>query len=149
MDETGKVYAKKYDKYRQINRYLEFVRDSLKDYPEKNIKIVDFGSGKAYLTFALYYYVVKILKIEAEIYGVDLKEDVIKFCNNTAEKLNYKGLKFVYGDIKSFDILNKADFVITLHACDTATDDAIIQSLKWDAKIIMCVPCCQHEFFLK
>ena len=85
--------------------------------------------------------------MDIEIYGVDIKEDVIEFCNKNSKELNYASLKFVYGDIKSFDVLNNADFVVTLHACDTATDDAIIQALKWNAKIIMCVPCCQHEFF--
>lgn len=147
MTKEGKVTAAKYDKFRQINRYLEFVRDALKEYSGKKIKVVDFGSGKAYLTFALYYYLVKIAGIEAEIYGVDLKKDVIEFCNSVSEKLDYRGLKFVYGDIKSFDLLNNADFVITLHACNNATDDAIIQAMKWNAQIIMCVPCCQHEFF--
>ena len=147
MNKEGKVITSKYDKFRQINRYLEFVRDSLKSHKFDKIKVVDFGSGKAYLTFALYYYLVKILNIDAEIYGVDLKKDVIEFCSQTAKKLSYNGLKFVYGDIKSFDLLKNADFVITLHACDNATDDAIIQALKWNAKIIMCVPCCQHEFF--
>ncbi len=150
MDKNGKVFQKKYDKFRQINRYLEFISDIVKEFPtDRKLKIVDFGSGKAYLTFALYYYLVKKLKMDIEIYGVDIKEDVIEFCNKTSEELNYEGLKFVYGDIKSFDILKNADFVVTLHACDTATDDAIIQALKWNAKVIMCVPCCQHELFGK
>ena len=150
MDKNGKVFQKKYDKFRQINRYLEFISDIVKEFPtDRKLKIVDFGSGKAYLTFALYYYLVKKLKMDIEIYGVDIKEDVIEFCNKTSEELNYEGLKFVYWDIKSFDILKNADFVVTLHACDTATDDAIIQALKWNAKVIMCVPCCQHELFGK
>jgi SAM-dependent methyltransferase len=150
MDKDGKVNSKKYDKFRQINRYLEFIKDVITELPSnRRLKIVDFGSGKAYLTFALYYYLVTIMKKDVEIYGVDIKKDVIEFCNKTANELNYINLKFVYGDIKSFDTLNNADFVVTLHACDTATDDAIVQAVKWNAKVIMCVPCCQHEFFNK
>lgn len=150
MDNNGKVFQKKYDKFRQINRYLEFISDVVKEFPtDRKLKIVDFGSGKAYLTFALYYYLVKRLKMDIEIYGVDIKEDVIEFCNKTSKELNYDSLKFVYGNIKSFDVLKNADFVVTLHACDTATDDAIVQALKWNAKVIMCVPCCQHELFGK
>mgnify|MGYP003590359871 FL=1 len=126
MNKEGKVITSKYDKFRQINRYLEFVRDSLKSHKFDKIKVVDFGSVKAYLTFALYYFLVKILNIDAEIYGDNKKKDVIEFCSQTAKKLSYNGLKFVYGDIKSFDLLKNADFVITLHACDNATDDAII-----------------------
>lgn len=150
MDKSGKVKSTKYDKFRQINRYLEFIKDIVNELPSgRRLKIVDFGSGKAYLTFALYYYLVQILKKDVEIYGVDIKKEVIEFCNKTAEELKYRNLKFVYGDIKSFDILNNADFVVTLHACDTATDDAIVQAVKWNAKVIMCVPCCQHELFNK
>ncbi len=150
MDKDGKVNSKRYDKFRQINRYLEFIKDIINELPtDRKLKIVDFGSGKAYLTFALYYYLVKIMKKDVEIYGVDIKKDVIEFCNKTSEELKYEGLKFVYGDIKSFDTLKNADLVVTLHACDTATDDAIVQAVKWNAKVIMCVPCCQHELFDK
>lgn len=146
MDENGKVYKKMYDKYRQLNKYLEFVEDSLPYLPDQ-ITIVDFGCGKAYLTFALYYYLVKILKKEVRIIGLDLKEDVISFCNGIAEELGYDTLEFLMGDIKDYESNETIDMVVSLHACDTATDEAIGKAVKWHAKVIYAVPCCQHELF--
>ena len=112
---------------------------------KEKIRIVDFGSGKAYLTFSLYYYIVEVLGVEAEITGIDLKEDVVKFCNETAKKLSYKKLSFLCGDIKTFDNFEGIDMIVTLHACDIATDMAIAHGIKWKSRIIMVVPCCQHE----
>lgn len=150
MNEEGQVFKKKYDKFKQINKFLEIVDDSLSD---KNIKddfmIIDFGCGKAYLTFALYYYFYYIKNIKAKIIGLDLKEEVILFCNETAKKLNYENLKFMYGDIRDFEYKNKVNMIVTLHACDTATDAALIKAIGWDCDIILSVPCCQHEFFNK
>lgn len=148
MNENGKVYKDKYDKFRQINKYLEFIRDIKDEITKKEkIRIVDFGSGKAYLTFSLYYYIVEVLGVEAEITGIDLKEDVVKFCNETAKKLSYKNLRFLCGDIKTFDNFEGIDMIVTLHACDIATDMAIAHGIKWKSRIIMVVPCCQHEIF--
>lgn len=148
MNEKGKVFKDKYDKFRQINKYLEFIRD-IKDElnKKKKIRIVDFGSGKAYLTFALYYYINEVLGVEAEITGIDLKKDVVEFCNDTAKKLEYKNLKFLWGDIKTFTEFEGIDMIVTLHACDIATDMAIAHGIKWKSRIIMVVPCCQHEVF--
>ena len=148
MNEKGKVFKDKYDKFRQINKYLEFIRD-IKDElnKKKKIRIVDFGSGKAYLTFALYYYINEVLEVEAEITGIDLKKDVVDFCNETAQKLEYKNLKFLWGDIKTFTEFEGIDMIVTLHACDIATDMAIAHGIKWKSRVIMVVPCCQHEVF--
>ena len=148
MNENGKVYKEKFDKFRQINKYLEFIKDLEPELRKKdNIRIVDFGSGKAYLTFALYYYITEVLGLKAEITGIDLKKDVVEFCQSTAEKLNFKNLKFLWGDIKSFTKFEGIDMIVTLHACDIATDMAIAQGIKWKSRIIMVVPCCQHEIF--
>ena len=150
MNEDGQVYKKKYDKFKQINKFLEIVDDSLAG---KNIRddfmIIDFGCGKAYLTFALYYYFYVIKKVKVKITGLDLKEEVIEFCNETAKKLNYENLKFTYGDIRNFEYKNKVDMIVTLHACDTATDAALVKAIAWNCDIILSVPCCQHEFFNK
>lgn len=148
MTKDGKVVKAKYNKFRQINKYLELLRTSLDVLPkDRPLKIVDFGCGKAYLTFALYYYVVKILGRDADITGLDLKEDVIDYCNKVAKDLNYTSLEFQKGDIKDYDRTQDVDMVIMLHACDNATDEGIVQSLRFNAKIIIAVPCCQHEFF--
>ena len=148
MDSDGRVFKKKYDKFRQLNKYLEFVSDSLGRLEDLDvIRIIDFGCGKAYLTFALYYYLVKLQNRNVEIIGLDLKEDVIKFCNDTASTLGYDGLTFELGDIKDSETEKTVDMVVSLHACDTATDEALIKSVGWDAKIIFAVPCCQHELF--
>ncbi len=148
MNEKGKVFKDKYDKFRQINKYLEFIRD-IKDElnKKKKIRIVDFGSGKAYLTFALYYYINEVLGVEAEITGIVLKKGVVEFCNDTSKKLEYKNLKFLWGDIKTFTEFEGIDMIVTLHACDIATDMAIAHGIKWKSRIIMVVPCCQHEIF--
>ncbi len=148
MNAQGKVLAAKYDKFRQINKYLETVAacvDKLKS--DKPLRIVDFGCGKAYLTFALYHYIVNVRGLKTVMTGLDLKDDVIKFCNKTAQNLGYDMLKFENGDIRSFKNDEDIDMVITLHACDTATDEAIVQAISWNTKIILTVPCCQHELF--
>ncbi|SCG83161.1 hypothetical protein DW1_1591 [Proteiniborus sp. DW1] len=148
MNEKGKVFSKKHDKFKQINRFLEMVADVIpKIRTDKELNIVDFGCGKSYLTFALYHYLVDILKLNVNIIGLDLKQDVIKFCNEVACDLNYDRLKFIYGDIKDFKEMDKVDMVVTLHACDTATDAALVKAVNWDAQAILSVPCCQHELF--
>ena len=149
MDQSGKVLQKHYAKFRQINRFLEIVSDVSDFLPAKAepLRIVDFGCGKAYLTFALYYYLKLKLKKEVEIIGLDLKEDVIDFCSRIAGDLKYDGLKFQKGDISEYSDQEKADMVVTLHACDTATDYALIKAVGWDASVILSVPCCQHELF--
>jgi len=150
MTKDKKVVKAKYNKFRQINKYLELLKSSIDTLPsDRPLKIVDFGCGKAYLTFALYYYVVKILGRQAYITGLDLKEDVIDYCNKVAKELNYDTLEFQKGDIKNYSRTQDVDMVIMLHACDNATDEGIVQSIKFNAKIIIAVPCCQHEFFSK
>ena len=148
MTKDGKVVNSKYNKFRQINKYLELIKPSIDMLPkDRPLKIVDFGCGKAYFTFALYYYVVKILNMQAEITGLDLKEEVIDYCNKVARELGYDSLEFQKGNIKDYSRTQDVDMVIMLHACDNATDEGIVQSLKFNAKIIIAVPCCQHEFF--
>lgn len=148
MTNDKKIVKAKYNKFRQINKYLELLKSSVDTLPtDRPLKIVDFGCGKAYLTFALYYYIVKILGREAYITGLDLKEDVIDYCNKVAKELNYETLEFQKGDIKNYSRTQDVDMVIMLHACDNATDEGIVQSIKFNAKIIIAVPCCQHEFF--
>jgi SAM-dependent methyltransferase len=146
MDSDGKVFKKMYDKFRQLNKYIEFVDDSL-PYLGDDLTIIDFGCGKAYLTFALYYYLVKLKGRQVKIIGLDLKEDVIKFCSETASTLDYDGLQFKMGDIKDFEFNDNVDMVVSLHACDTATDEALGKAVGWGAKVIYAVPCCQHELF--
>ena len=149
-DEKGKVFKAKYDKFRQINKYLELVADCIPDTAQgQPLRIVDFGCGKAYLTFALYHYLVNIRGLCVEVVGLDLKEDVIAFCNQVANDLGFTHLTFCQGDIKSYDNRRKVDMVVTLHACDTATDDALVQAVKWECQTILSVPCCQHELFRK
>ena len=143
----GKIHQKYYDKFKQINRYLEFIRDIADDLEQaqETLRIVDFGCGKSYLTFAMYYYLKRMLGRQVEIIGLDLKQDVITHCNEIAKKLGYEGLTFLCGDIKDYEEARQVDMVVTLHACDTATDYAIAQAISWGAKVIMVVPCCQHE----
>lgn len=146
MTKDGKVVQKRYDKFRQINRYLEMVEDVLPHLDKKElIRIIDFGCGKSYLTFALYHYLVVVKQYAVEIVGLDLKADVIAFCNQLAQDLRYEHLAFQVGDIGAYRDEQKVDMVITLHACDTATDMALQKAVGWGAKVIMSVPCCQHE----
>ena len=142
----GKVVKAKYDKFRQINRYLEFIEDIIPKLPTgKTLRIIDFGCGKSYLTFAMYYYLHEVKKYPVQITGLDLKTDVIDHCNRLAQEYGYDKLTFEKGDIASYEGADKVDMVVTLHACDTATDYAIEKAVKWDAEVIMVVPCCQHE----
>lgn len=144
--QEGKIVRARYDKFKQINRYLEFVEDVLPVFEkEESIHIIDFGCGKSYLTFALYYYLHELKGINVSITGLDLKEDVIDHCNELAGKYGYDGLCFLKGDIANFEGDGKVDMVVTLHACDTATDYALKKAVDWKAKVIFSVPCCQHE----
>jgi SAM-dependent methyltransferase len=148
MNTAGQVLKKYYSKFRQINRFLEIVEDVVDTLPkDKVLQIVDFGCGKAYLTFALYYYFTIVKNRAVQITGLDLKKEVVAFCNETASALGYTGLTFQLGDIADFTGLDQVDMVVTLHACDTATDLALIKAVSWQADLILSVPCCQHELF--
>ncbi len=142
----GAIVKSKYNKFKQINRYLEFVEDILPALPkERTIHIIDFGCGKSYLTFALYYYLHELKQLDVMITGLDLKTDVINKCNQLAERYGYDQLQFFQGDISTFQGAECVDMVVTLHACDTATDFAIKKAVDWGARVIFTVPCCQHE----
>ena len=142
----GKIVRSRYDKFRQINRFLEFIEDILPTLSkERTVHIIDFGCGKSYLTFAMYYYLHVLKGYDVEITGLDLKEDVIVNCNRLSEKYGYKKLHFIRGDIAAYNGTGSVDMVVTLHACDTATDYAIAKAVDWKAEVIMSVPCCQHE----
>lgn len=150
MMPDGKVHKNKYDKFRQINRYLEFVDDCLPSVTDISpLRIVDFGCGKAYLTFALYDYLVNRNGMKAEITGLDLKEDVVEHCADLAKQFGFSGLEFKVGDIAGYQSDKAADFVISLHACDTATDAALAKAVNWGARVVLAVPCCQKELIKK
>ena len=158
MTKEGAVVSAKYSKFRQINRFLEYVRDIIpevkalygKDFTaERPLRIADFGCGKSYLTFAVYYYLTEIERLPAEIVGLDLKEGVIKECQKLAAEFGYEKLNFFVGNIADFSYKNKPDVIITLHACDTATDFALNFAVRQNAFAILSVPCCQHEINLQ
>ena len=177
MTADGKIVRNQYDKFRQINRFLEFIDDILpelmnaaqgenpketnskdanplvknplatnpKNEYQRELRIVDFGSGKSYLTFAMYYYLVIQKGLKIQMIGLDLKESVINHCNDLAKKYQYDSLQFIVGDIADYEGVSQVDMVVTLHACDTATDYALVKAVAWNAKVILSVPCCQHE----
>lgn len=144
--QDGKIVKSRYDKFRQINRFLEFIEDILPklDKTRENV-IIDFGCGKSYLTFAMYYYLHEMKGYLIRIIGLDLKKDVISHCGRLAEHYGYDKLQFYHGDIASYEGVDHVDMVVTLHACDTATDYALEKAVRWGAKVILSVPCCQHE----
>lgn len=146
MTKAGKIVRTKYDKFRQINRFLEFIEDVLPYLPkDRELTILDFGCGKSYLTFAMYYYLHELKQYPVRIIGLDLKRDVIAKCNTLSEQYGYDRLNFFEGDIASYEGVEQVDMVVTLHACDTATDHALYKAISWGAQVILSVPCCQHE----
>ena len=155
MSVKGKILKSSFNKFKQINKYLEFIDDVIEELKAKklitnHINVLDFGCGKSYLTFALYYYLKNYRKdLTFSIVGLDLKKDVIEFCNKLAKKLNYENLEFLNGNIKDYDKSKEVDLVFSLHACNNATDYSLEKALSLDAKAILAVPCCHHEFFEK
>ena len=146
MTREGKIVHARYDKFRQINRFLEFIEDILPRLPrDREITILDFVCGKSYLTFAMYYYLRELKRYDVKIVGLDLKEDVIVRCQELADRYGYDKLRFCQGDIASYEGVSRVDMVVTLHACDTATDFALAKAVGWGASVILSVPCCQHE----
>lgn len=146
MTQDGKIVRTKFDKFRQINRFLEFIEDILPELDkDREITILDFGCGKSYLTFAMYYYLHELKKYDIRIIGLDLKKEVIAHCSELGKEYGYEKLTFLEGDIADYEGVNAVDMVVTLHACDTATDYALAKAIGWNAKVILSVPCCQHE----
>lgn len=146
MGQDGKIIRTRYDKFRQINRFLEYIEDILpKLDKERELTIIDFGCGKSYLTFAMYYYLKELKGYNIRIIGLDLKADVIEHCNELRTRYGYDKLDFYVGDIATYKDVDKVDMVVTLHACDIATDYALAKAVKWGAEVILSVPCCQHE----
>ncbi|WP_314407802.1 SAM-dependent methyltransferase [uncultured Gemella sp.] len=146
QNNDGKIIKSKYNKFKQINKYLEFIKQATTQLDSsKQITILDFGSGKSYLTFSAYYYLTKVLNLNVKIIGIDLKKEVIEHCNDIADKLNFTNLSFIYGDVIDYENKDEIDMVISLHACNTATDIAILKALGWKAKVFFAVPCCQKE----
>ena len=146
MTPEGKVVRAKYDKFRQINRFLEFIEDIRPELAsDRELTMIDFGCGKSYLTFAIYYYLHELRGYDLRIIGLDLKEDVIAHCSQLAQEFGYEKLQFLTGDIADYEGVSQVDLVVTLHACDTATDYALAKAVGWNAKAILSVPCCQHE----
>ena len=146
MTADGNIVKSRFDKFRQINRFLEFIEDILPQLDkERELTILDFGCGKSYLTFAMYYYLHELKKYDIRVVGLDLKKDVIERCSRLAEKYGYEKLTFLVGDIADYEGVQEVDMVVTLHACDTATDHALAKAVGWKAKVILSVPCCQHE----
>ena len=146
MGQDGKIIRTRYDKFRQINRFLEYIEDILpKLDKQRELTIIDFGCGKSYLTFAMYYYLNELKGYNIRIIGLDLKADVIEHCNELRTRYGYDKLDFYVGDIATYKDVDKVDMVVTLHACDTATDYALAKAVKWCAEVILSVPCCQHE----
>ena len=146
MGQDGQIIRTRYDKFRQINRFLEYIEDILpKLDKERELTIIDFGCGKSYLTFAMYYYLKELKGYNIRIIGLDLKADVIEHCNELRTRYGYDKLDFYVGDIATYKDVDKVDMVVTLHACDTATDYALAKAVKWGAEVILSVPCCQHE----
>lgn len=146
MTADGHVVKSRYDKFRQINRFLEFIEDILPRLDKGKVNtIIDFGCGKSYLTFAMYYYLKEVKGYQIRVIGLDLKKDVIALCSRLAQKFGFTELQFLHGDIAGFEGVDQVDMVVTLHACDTATDYAMAKAVRWGAKVILSVPCCQHE----
>lgn len=146
--ETGQIKKAHYDKFRQINRFIEYIDDAIEYLPKnRTVRILDFGSGKSYLTFALYHYLHVVKGYDIQVTGLDLKKEVIEHCQQIANDLQYEHLQFVVGDINDFNEETSVDMVVTLHACDVATDMALARAVRWGANVILSVPCCQHELF--